>query len=217
MVSSKNIQTVVHTGVSSLNFGEQFAGAQKRILLHAAIYNRFAENTAVSSALEFALAHHNIVLQAILLPVWRDIVWMDAACKLVRPESSRAEMLEKAEVSLKFFLRLAAQYPQQVVIYEGQTVPACPLVIVDDSLFCGHYVHSQVLAPEGVWMEMTAPVESLLSLAESIAQRELAEAGEEHLLIEQRKELISAMPPQERAMFRYLQEWNAAKGPVIRP
>lgn len=217
MVHSKAIQTEVHTGASALNFDKQFSRARKHILLHAAIYNRFAENAAVSDALEFTLARHGVVLQAILLPVWRDIVWMDAACRLVRPEGSRAEMLEKAEVSREYFLRLAEQYPQQVFTYEARTFPVFPLVIVDDNIFCGHYAHSQVLAPEGFWMQIAAPVTELLSLAESVAQGEHVEAGAERKPVAQGKEIVSPMSPQERAAFRYLQEWSAAKGAVIRP
>lgn len=214
-MNAQDIQIEVRAGASVLEFDKQFAGSQKHILLHAAIYNRFAENAAVSNALEFALARSKVTLQAILLPVWRDIVWMDDACRLVRPEGPREDMLQKAEVSREFFLRLAEKYPQQVTIYEGKTFPAFPLVIVDETIFCGHYAHSYVLPPEGLWMQIAAPVYSLLHLAESATPRSGYSVGNERKLSTQGKGVSDGMSPQERAVFRYLQEWTAAKGAVI--
>lgn len=215
MKSAQDIQAEVHAGASALEFDKQFAGAQNHILLHAAIYNRFAENAAVSNALEFALARREVALQAILLPVWRDLVWMDDACRLVRPEGTREELLQKAEVSREFFLRLAEKYPQQVTIYEGKTFPAFPLVIVDEIIFCGHYAHSHVLPPEGLWIQVSAPVNSLLHLAESATPRSGYCVSNERTLCTQGKGVSDRMSSPERAVFRYLQEWTAAKGAVI--
>ncbi len=215
MLSTQDLSVEVYAGASALNFDKQFAGAQQRIFLHAAIYNRFAENAAVNNALESALASSDVTLQAILLPVWRDIVWMDAACQLVRPEGSREEMLKKAEVSREFFLRLAKRYPQQVTIYEGKTFPAFPLVIVDEVIFCGHYAHSQVLAPEGLWMQLSVPKELLRYLAELSVHHFEYSIDCEHWLSTQALGEKKEMTPHERAVFRYIQEWNEAKGAVI--
>lgn len=202
----------ISVGVSSLNFDEHFSKAKRHILLHAAIYNRFAENSAVASALETALAN-GAKIEVIILPVWHDIDWMDAACQLVRPYGTRSDMLEKAEASRTFFTSLAKQYPQQVVLYEAETLPAFPLVVVDDVLFYGHYAHSQVLAPEGFWMRLSSHVGTLLSLAESIAMRSRHESSEEGQLHE--VDAVRHLSPLERAVFRLLQEWTAAKGVVI--
>lgn len=214
-MSTHDLSVEVYAGASALDFDKQFAGAQKRIFLHAAIYNRFAENAAVSNALESALDCPDVTLQAVLLPVWRDIVWMDAACQLVRPEGSRDEMLEKAEVSREFFVRLAKKYPQQVTIYECKIFPAFPLVIVDETIFCGHYAHSQVLAPEGLWMQLAVPTELLRHLADTTAHCFEYNADCEHQLRIQKLRKKKDMTPHERAVFRYIQEWEEAKGAVI--
>lgn len=215
-MSSQDLSVEVYAGASELSFDKQFAGAKKRIFLHAAIYNRFAENVAVSTALESALSCPDVMLQAVLLPVWRDdIVWMDAACQLLRPEGSREEMLEKAEVSRKFFLRLAKKYPQQVTIYEGKSFPSFPLVIVDETLFCGHYAHSQVLAPEGLWMQLTVPTNLLRHLADSSTHcLEYIGNGKQQLPIQDLNKKAE-MTSHERAVFRYIQEWKEAKGVMI--
>ncbi|MFA9395623.1 MAG: hypothetical protein ACERJ1_13055 [Halodesulfovibrio sp.] len=215
MMSTHDLSVEVYAGAPALDFDKQFAGAKKRIFLHAAIYNRFAENAAVSNALESALACPDVTLQAVLLPVWSDIVWMDAACQLVRPEGSRDDMLKKAEVSREFFLRLAKKYPQQVTIYEGKSFPAFPLVIVDETIFCGHYAHSQVLAPEGLWMQLAVPTELLRHLADSKAHCFEYDAHCEHQLSTQQLSKKKEMSPHERAVFRYIQEWKEAKGAVI--
>ena len=215
-MSSHDLSIEVYAGASELSFDKQFAGAKKRIFLHAAIYNRFVENVAVSNALESALSCPDVMLQAVLLPVWRDdIVWMDAACQLLRPEGSREDMLEKAEASRTFFLRLAKKYPQQVTIYEGKSFPSFPLVIVDETLFCGHYAHSQVLAPEGLWMQLTVPTNLLRHLADSSPHCFEYNANGERQLGTQELRENAEMTPHERAVFRYIQEWKEAKGVMI--
>lgn len=214
MMNTQDLSVGVYVGASELNFDKQFERAQKHIFLHAAIYNRFADNAAVSTSLESALACPDVLLQAVILPVWRDIVWMDAACQLIRPEGSRKDMLEKAEVSREYFLRLAKRYPQQVTIYEGKSFPAFPLVIVDAAIFCGHYAHSQVLAPEGMWMELAVPNDLLRHLADSTASHAEYNAECERQLTIQEHEK-KEMAPYERAVFRYIQEWKEGKGAVI--
>lgn len=214
-MNTQDLSVGVYAGASELNFDKQFEGAQKHIFLHAAIYNRFADNAVVSNALESALACPDVILQTVLLPVWRDIVWMDAACQLIRPEGSRKEMLEKAEVSREFFLRLAKRYPQQVTIYEGKSFPAFPLVIVDETIFCGHYAHSHVLAPEGMWMQLAVPKELLRHLADSTTSHAEynVECGRQPRTQEFSEKV--EMTPYERAVFRYIQEWKEAKGAMI--
>lgn len=215
-MSTQDLSVEVYAGASKLNFEKQFSGAQKRIFLHAAIYNRFADNITVSKALESALACPDVALQAVLLPVWRDdIVWMDAACQLLRPEGSRKEMLEKAEVSREFFLRLAKQYPQQVAIYEGKSFPSFPLVIVDETIFCGHYAHSQVLAPDGLWMQLTVPTALLRHLADPSPHYLEYDANGEQQLSTLKLGEKAEMTPYERAVFRYIQEWKETKGMMI--
>ncbi|SIO08439.1 hypothetical protein [Halodesulfovibrio marinisediminis] len=204
----------VYAGASALSFDSYFSGAERRILLHAAIYNRFADNPAVSSALETALSR-GVQVEVVILPVWRDIVWMDAACHLVRPEGERSDMLIKANVSRELFGCLAKKYPQQLTMYEALTFPALPLVVVDNVILYGQYAHSQVLAPEGFWTKVHAPVELLLSLSEFVKARTEGNAYHSEFEGERERKCFCELTLQERASFRLLQEWTAAKGDVI--
>lgn len=211
-MSHSTASILVHADSSSLAFPVRFAAAKKRILLHAAIYNRFVENNAVCAALESAL-EGGVQLEAILLPVWKDVAWMDAACRLIRPQGSRDEMRRKAEVSREFFSALAERFPEQVTVYEAALFPAFPLVIVDDILLSGQYAHSQILAPQGVWMEVLAPVENLMPLAQTVTSQYGVPLFPDKPSIE---DTLADFPtPECRAAFRLLQEWFAAKGAAL--
>jgi len=200
-----------HADASALAFPERFSAARNRILLHAAIYNRFAENNAVSGALHDALAR-GVQLEVIILPVWAPFEWMDAACRLVRPENTREDMLHKAEVSRKFFAALAECFPDQVNVYEAALPPAFPLVVIDDTFLSGQYAHSQILAPHGLWIEFSASIEKLLPLVACAGTNQGAPFFQKDNNREQRApDMLTA---ESRAAFRYLQEWAAAKGEI---
>lgn len=207
-----SISAIVHADSLSLDFPARFTAAKKRILLHAAIYNRFAENSAVSLALECAL-ERGVQLEVILLPVWKDVVWMDAACRLIRPQNSREDMLDKAEVSREFFAALAERFSENVSVYEAALFPAFPLVIVDDVLLSGQYAHSQILAPQGLWTEFSAPVERVLPLLQDTTSQRGVPFFPDKPSVE---EVVANLPTAEcRAAFRLLQEWVAAKGTAL--
>lgn len=211
-MSHSTVSIIPHADSSSLAFPERFAAAEKRILLHAAIYNRFVENSAVRLALENAL-EGGVQIEAILLPVWRDLAWMDAACRLIRPQGNKEEMLAKAEVSREFFSVLAERFPEQVTVYEAALFPAFPLVVVDDVLLSGQYAHSQILAPQGMWMEVAAPVETLMHLAQDVTSQHGIPLFPDKPSIEDTLENVST--PECRVAFRLLQEWFAAKGATL--
>lgn len=217
MKEGMEMQAALHAGTGALNFTDRFANAKTHILLHAAIYNRFVNNVQLVEAMHTALAKEEVTLQVVLLPVWKDIPWMDAACTLLRPDDSRTEVLRKAEVSREFFLELREKYPAQVRLVEASRFPVMPLVIIDETIFCGHYAHSQVLAPDGYWMQLEAPVTSLLALLQE-EETAIRQAGnKEHMTtkahdkrIERQAERLAVMSPRELAALRFVEEWYTA-------
>ncbi|MCG8533153.1 MAG: hypothetical protein MI749_21205 [Desulfovibrionales bacterium] len=187
-------------GAVALDFASVFVSASQRIWLHAAIYNRFAENAGVADALREGLRNPAVHLEVVLLPVWRDVPWMDAACRVIRPFLSRAEVRERAEVSAAFFASLSKQFAGQVTVREATVFPAVPMVLVDSTLFSGQYMHSTVLAPEGHWIRETVPVETLMPLAEQAVRENRPVSST----------LLQAMPARLRAQLRYIEEWVRA-------
>lgn len=217
MTCHTELQHNLHAGAAALNFKECFANATERILLHAAIYNRFVNDEDLVTSLHTALAKGSVTLEVVLLPVWKDIPWMDAACTMLRPEDSRSMVLQKAEVSRAFFEELRKTFPAQVHVIAATRFPAMPLVIVDEEIFCGHYGHSQVLAPEGYWLQLNASVTQFLAILSRENAVEPQEAGTGSKACErqgthsgQKEAELMQLSLQDRAAFRFVEEWVTA-------
>ncbi len=67
--------------------------------------------------------------------------------KMLRPESTEAEILEEYRVSQHWSNQLAASWPEQVTAVSSKLAASAPLLLLDDQLFVGHYAHSPHLAP----------------------------------------------------------------------
>lgn len=156
----------MYVGIHTASLPQVFAEAERRIILHAAVYSRFAESQAHREGIVAALAKPGFrKLQAITLPFTAAKGWKQEFWEILRPGAPRDVLEQECTTSRNFLIKLAGAQEGRVEIYETRAMPCMPVVIVDDRIFFGHYAHSDVLAPEGYWFGVHAPVEQLITYA----------------------------------------------------
>lgn len=170
----------MNTGIDISMLAERIAGARRRVILHAALYSRFAANPAITQALHTLLqAHrgkphfsgvHCICLDSTLLlhaGSSGSCAWVSDFLQTLRPHAEPAELLAEFAMSDAFTMRLEMEYRGSFFRHVSRTRPNAPILIVDDLILCGHYLHSGVPAPEGCWFSIHAPVDDLFHYAET--------------------------------------------------
>lgn len=160
----------MHEGTQSLMLPQAFAAA-KRIILHAAIYGPFVRSAPHRQALETAV-RNGAALHAILAPLPSSAPqnpWINEFWQMVRPGVSLHSVEQEWQNSIALFRALAATATSAaagatVLAYATQAMPCLPVLLADDRIFFGHYAHSAVPAPQGVWCAMDAPVGEMLAI-----------------------------------------------------
>lgn len=76
------------------------------------------------------------------------------AARILRHDWSAQAMREHADASLDYVRGLAARHPERVRIHMTPRLGLFPALVIDDSLFFGHYAHAPVPAPEGYWLRV---------------------------------------------------------------
>lgn len=166
-------------GIAALGVPNALAAARRRIILHAAVYGNFASSPrhakafdAVLAAPEFqgldiihiapeALGEATDTCGAVDCGApphaLSDSAETDAAsdaARILRHDWSAQAMREHADASLDYVRGLAARHPDRVRIHMTPHLGLFPALVIDDSLFFGHYAHAPVPAPEGYWLRV---------------------------------------------------------------
>lgn len=157
---------MITAGVQALNLGAAFAGARRHILLSAPPYGAFAASGDIREALESVLSHpRGPSLTAVDLPDPEGRPWMEELRNLLRPGGSVRDFRRELDESRLFLRELSRRFPGRVFVRQMRTRPCLPVIIVDDSIFFGHFAHGPVMTPEGFWCCVTAPVGPLFAHA----------------------------------------------------
>ncbi|BCS88150.1 hypothetical protein [Pseudodesulfovibrio sediminis] len=157
---------MIFAGIEALRLGEVFGGARRRIILYAPPYGNFAANESVRQGLETALSRcGGTSLMACCLPLLSDDAWTREVMGLLRPQAG-VEVIEKELAASRHFLHeLQSLFGDRVELIEMPFRPSLPALIVDDSVYFGHFAHSPVLTPDGFWCVADVPVEALFAMA----------------------------------------------------
>ncbi|WP_319765059.1 hypothetical protein [Maridesulfovibrio sp.] len=156
------------SGVGDLNIPHMFAEAQRRIVLHAAVYGPFSKSEVHIQGLEKALSRTGFSrLDVIALQPTCEKIWSDPFLSALRFGISRQSVADELDYSSSFLQELSMRYPDKVNVYLACNLPCLPLVIVDDTICFGQYAHASFHAPEGFWGCVHADVEALFNWAES--------------------------------------------------
>jgi len=152
--------------LESLGLPTLLAGAEKHILLHAAIYGPFAAQALYKEALFCALARKTFKkLDIIALTESSPEVLQKQYLDLLRHGSSAAEKSQEVAASDAFLKILKETAPEKVNIYSLRTFSCQPILIIDDTMIFGQYVCSQKKAAEGFWGVVETDMEKLFNFA----------------------------------------------------
>lgn len=115
--------------------------------------------------------------------------WANSFFAMLRPHTPVDELVREFSFSHMFIEGLAARYRGMVCHYITRACPTTPILIIDGTILCGHYLHGSLPAPDGFWFSLAAPVEFLFSCAQSDAP---------------------PSDPQQRAAYRFITECQHA-------
>ena len=124
------------------------------IVLHAAIYNNFANN-AVGQLLLQRLQSTSFK-QLTLIKLEPTGPWRDEFATILRPKMPRQEIEQLYEISRHWCAELKTQFPEVVNLVSTQALPLQPILLIGDKLFVGHYAHSHTTSAQGLWIEFDA-------------------------------------------------------------
>ncbi len=159
--------TKVLAGLAQAGLPEAVAGAD-RLFFHAGLYSNFARDPAMVEALETALARPGFErLEVVSLdPVARPAYWNEF-CGVLRRNMTETALQREFSVSGTFLDALASRHPLAVRLYLTSALPLAPILLVGDTIYAGHYLHSPAAAPQGYWLAIQADMADLLDRAES--------------------------------------------------
>ncbi|XPV76018.1 MAG: hypothetical protein ACNI27_15610 [Desulfovibrio sp.] len=178
---------VLYTGTSELHIPQRVASATKRIIFHAGVYGNFANFQEHRRAMEAYLAKPDVTLDILAVEWDQTLSWFDEFATMLRQEHSIDELREHFEDSWKYVQEL--ERAANVRVHKVRQMPCAPMLIFDDTLVAGFYLHSTITAPEGYWIEQRGDVDKMLG-SRGLSSEEL------------RKQLN----PQELSMYRFVDE-----------
>ncbi|WP_320008979.1 hypothetical protein [Maridesulfovibrio sp.] len=155
-------------GVGELGFPAMFAEAERRIVLHAAVYGPFAKSKPHIQGLEKALSRPGFSsLDIIAMVPAGENGWDEPFLSALRFGASIQSAADELKSSISFLNGLAERFTGKVNVYAAHDLPCLPLVIVDNRICFGQYAHACFHAPDGFWGCVEADVEALFGWAES--------------------------------------------------
>lgn len=149
-------------GIASLDIPARFAAAQKRIILHAAVYGPFADSTPHKDGLAAALSKPSFE-RLDIIALDDSSAWANDFMQILRPGATRESHTLTLAKSHDYISGLAESYPDKVCVHPQSSLPCLPLIVIDDTIIFGQYAHSDVHAASGAWGIMEADVGKLLN------------------------------------------------------
>jgi hypothetical protein len=187
----------VLSGLGESGLSEAVARAD-RLFFHAALYSSFARDKAMAAALETALSRPGFArLDMVSLDPVAGAAYWDEFRGVLRQDMPASTMQREFSVSAAFCDELATRHPLKVRLFVTSALPLAPILLVDDMIYAGHYLHSPVPAPLGLWLVVPADVTVLLDMAESGARPD-------------------ALAPEDRGAYRLVCECVAARNAARR-
>lgn len=187
---STQISAIIHHYVThdAVGVPESIRKAHRHIVLHAAFYPKYGfdnQGSDVSKAME---KNPNLRLTAIFTDV--EAPWVDEFAYTLRDYFAEEGVFAKhLDVTKQHFVRLLKKYgTKRVHIYDTARLPLFPIILIDDTIIVGHYAHSCVIPPNGLWFTIKHP--KIPSMYESLLAGSTPECD----------------TPEESAILRYLEE-----------
>lgn len=162
--------------------------ARRHIVLHAAFYPKYGfdnQGIDLSKAMEKI---PNLHMTAIFTDI--NAPWVDEFAYTLRDYFAEEGVFSKhLDVTKQHFVRLRNRFGvKRVHIYDTARLPLFPVILIDDTIIVGHYAHSTVIPPNGLWFTIKHP--KIPSMYESLLAGIAPECD----------------TPEESAILRYIEE-----------
>lgn len=187
---SPQTSAIIHHYVThdAVGVPELIRKARRHIVLHAAFYPKYGfdnQGDDVSKAME---KNPNLRLTAIFTDI--NAPWVDEFAFTLRDYfAEKGEFAKHLDVTKQHFVRLRKKFgTKRVHICDTARLPLFPIILIDDTIIVGHYAHSSVIPPNGLWFTIKHP--KISSMYESLLAGSTPECD----------------TPEESAILRYLEE-----------
>lgn len=151
-------------GIESLGLPERFSNAQRRIILHAAIYGPFAESPPHRAGLLNALDKESFErVDVIAMQTASSLPWENDFFNILRFNTTKEARKRALKSSGTFLDELKTANPSKVFIHPMTALPTCPTIIVDNTIIFGQYAHASLYAGQGFWGIIESDVQKLLT------------------------------------------------------
>ncbi|WP_319542499.1 hypothetical protein [uncultured Pseudodesulfovibrio sp.] len=155
-------------GIDALNTPKLFAAANRRIILHAAVYGAFAKSEAHCNALSEAIHKPKFKrLDIIAIDPKHGSAWTTSFLGALRFGISTQGITDEVASSHQFLTDLSARYPDKIHLHPAHRLPCLPIIVADDTIVFGQYAHAGEHAPQGFWGMVKTDVERLLGWTET--------------------------------------------------
>lgn len=127
--------------------------AKKHIVLHAAYYPKYAIGN-YGQVLYETLEHNKELKLTVVFTDVSSSPWLDEFARVLRTNYKTVDdFRNELEATKGLFRRLQQEHRKsRVEVLSTSQLPMFPVVLVDSTLFVGHYSHSRIPAPDGLWL-----------------------------------------------------------------
>lgn len=163
--------------------------AQKYVVLHAAYYPKYGFDNQGLFLLNAMRNHKKLKLHVIFTD--DNVDWLDEFAQILRPYYTEAEGFRtEKNMSQKIFATIQKECGKdRVVITNSAKLPLVPMLMIDNTLVVGHYAHSGVIAPDGLWLTIHNP--RIVGMYENLFKGKVN---------------VQKYTDEEQAIFRYVEE-----------
>ena len=172
----------------AVGVSELIRKSRHHIVLHAAYYPKYGFDNQGDDLSKAMGKNPNLRLTAIFTDV--NAPWVDEFAFTLRDYfAEKGKFAEYLDVTKQHFVRLRTMYgTDRVYICDTSRLPLFPIILIDDTIIVGHYAHSSVIPPHGLWFTITHP--KISSMYESLLAGSMPECD----------------TPEESAILRYIEE-----------
>ncbi len=177
-----------YVGHDAVNVPELIRKARRYIVLHAAFYPKYGFDNQGDDVSKAMAKNSNLRLTAIFTDV--KAPWVDEFAVTLRDYfAEKGKFAKHLDITKDHFVHLRNQFgAKRVHIMDTARLPMFPIILIDDTIIVGHYAHSTVIPPNGLWFSIKHP--KIPSMYESLL------AGSDPV----------CDTPEESAILRYLEE-----------
>ena len=169
--------------------------AQHHIVLHAAYYPKYGFDNQGDDLQKAMYKNTDLKLTAIFTDV-ENAVWVDEFAVTLRDYfEKKGEFASHLEITKQHFVRLRKKFgDERVRIIDTARLPMFPVILIDDTLIVGHYAHSSVIPPNGLWITIEHP--KILTMYQDLLDgKEVKyETAEEGAILRYLEELMVELP-----------------------